>query len=127
MYKISGSATNTNSIKYDVIVTKDINKIPLYSDILELGGKILLLCNINDITIELINLLNQSLKTFEQIELISPSVSKLTGEFIICLGKTTNIESINVHYIENVYGTIMLKANNFFDYHLKIKFNKTYN
>jgi len=110
------------TINYDLIISSNIDNVISYIDILKTGGKILLILSIKDITISLIDRLNQNLKLFDQIEFIEPSITKLTGEFIICFHKKSEV----VHHIKNSYGTIMLKANNFFDYHL-YRINKILN
>ena len=129
LYKISSISEKVNSNKYDLIISKDINNITIYKDMLLKNGELLLVLSINDISVKLIEELNQGLKLFDQIELISPFITKLTGEFIIRFKQTEHTEpelDQAKHDITNTYGTIMLKTDNFFDYHV-YRINKILN
>jgi 23S rRNA U2552 (ribose-2'-O)-methylase RlmE/FtsJ len=115
--------------KFDTIITKSFDKINTYYELLGDNGQILVLNNVTNIDKKFIEILNQNLKIFDTIELISPSIINLEGSFITCLKKNNKSsdndlsESNNTHYIANTYGSIMSKANNFLNYHL-FKVNK---
>lgn len=104
---------------YDIVIINDIQLIKYYHRFLN-NGCIINLSPIKELSDTFINNLNQSLKLFDNIELISPSLLRDNGEFIILLSNSK----------ENVikkHGNLMLKMDNFFKYHLKklIKMNKT--
>jgi 23S rRNA U2552 (ribose-2'-O)-methylase RlmE/FtsJ len=115
--------SNSNSIKYNIIVSKSIDKLDSYSKILtsdNVGGEILLILNILDIGTTLMDKLNQSLNFFDQIEFISPSVLKLSGDFVIIFRNLPKTKTTKTT------GNLMIKLDNFFDYHL-YKINKVLN
>jgi len=135
MYKIKSveanksTKANSNSIKYNIIVSKSIDKLESYSKILtsdNVGGEILLVLNTSDIGIILMDKLNQSLKLFDQIELISPSVLKLSGDFVIIFRILPTNKPTKITNTIKTNGNLMIKLDNFFDYHL-YKINKVLN
>ena len=152
MYKISSvddneSNKSNKSNKYNIIISKNIDHIQMYKDMLSNGGEVLLLLNIDDIGTKLIEKINNELKYFDQIEFISPSILKITGEFIVKFRmeqkETTNITTTTTTTTTttsttksttaakettttDTYGNIMMKANDFFNYHI-YKVNKILN
>jgi len=102
-------------IKYDLIILTDYLKIKSAHSYLAEGGQILLLTQIKDLKSDLISNLNQNLKIFDQIEIISPTILKSTGEFIIIYKNPTNIYEIKS---KSYVGNLMMKIDDFFNYHL---------
>lgn len=108
-------------IKFNLIIITNIQLIKYYHTYLD-NGYIINLSSIKELSETFINNLNQSLKLFDHIELISPSLLRDSGEFITLLSNPKD-----EYTIEQKHGNLMLKLNNFFRYHLKklIKINKT--
>ena len=103
----------TSESKYDYIIISDIDKVKYYQQNLLPNGSIILIEQIKNINTALINNINQSLKIFEQIELLSPTILKSTGEYVCIFRKPTD-----TYLITQRYGNLMIKIDNFFDYHL---------
>jgi 23S rRNA U2552 (ribose-2'-O)-methylase RlmE/FtsJ len=105
---------------FNLIIISNIDMIKYYNNILY-DGYIINLIQIIELSDNLINKLNKSLKLFNYIELISPTIIKNTGEFIILLSNK------KIDKIKKKSSNLMLKLENFFKFHLQriIKINKS--
>ena len=116
MFNIKIANINSEN-KYNLIILSNFDMIKYYSDKIE-NGYIVNLIQITDLSDNLFNKINLSLQIFDYIELISPSIIKDTGEFIILLSNKK---------LEKKSGNLMLKLENFFKFHLNriMKVNKS--
>lgn len=109
--------------KFDIVIVTNMLKVKYYQQYLKSNGKIFLVTQIFDINKNLFEMINSMLKIYNQIEFISPTIIKETGEFIIIFDSSSD-DVITSH------GNLMIKINDFFNYHLhrinKMLLNKLY-
>ena len=110
MFKIN---INNNKTLFDLIFVTNIDIIKSYHSSLNSKGNIILLNQISELDNQYIEKINNLLKLFNQIEIISPYILKSSGEFIIIFSKPKND-----HIIKENFGNLMLKVEDFFKYHL---------
>jgi 23S rRNA U2552 (ribose-2'-O)-methylase RlmE/FtsJ len=111
----SDNTSIDNTAKFDLIILTDYSKIKLYQSFLTKTGSIVLVTQFSDINKDLILTINSGLKIFDHVELISPIILKQTGEFVVIFQKPTDYYEIKT---DNYIGNLMMKVNNFFDFHL---------
>ena len=94
------------NIKYDIIVITDISNVKFYMNYLTDNGMIFLIQSLKFINKDMIELFKEHIKLFSEIEIISPSITKTTGEFITIYKKKDS---------DVIYP---LKIDDFFKYHI---------